>query len=80
MKNIWVGLAFVLFGGYRGYIGGWLEAALYISVGIGFGLMGIVKIEGFERYKKQIDIASWIFVGLGVILFIALLRSDAYGW
>jgi len=80
MKNSWIGLAIIFFGGYTLYTKDVLEAILYFSVGLGFALMGIVKDPRFEAYKKILNIVSWIFVLAGVLLFIAVLRRDAYGW
>ena len=80
MSNYLIGLVFILFGGYKIYVADVLESALYFCVGIGFVLMGAAKDQRFEMFKKQINVASWIFVIGGVILFIAVLRGDAYGW
>lgn len=80
MKNYLIGMAFLIFGGYRLYLSNLLETFLYFSVGIGFILMGAAKDEKFEKFHKKINVASWIFVIGGVILFIAVLRRDAYGW
>ena len=80
MRNYLIGLAFIIFGGYRIYLTNLLEAFLYFAVGIGFVLMGAAKDERFEKYHKQINVASWIFILGGVLLFIAVLRRDAYGW
>jgi len=80
MSNYLIGLAFLGFGGYRIYLADGLEAALYFCVGIGFVLMAAAKDDRFEEYKRQINITSWIFVLGGVLLFIAVLRQDAYGW
>ncbi|MCH7513819.1 MAG: hypothetical protein IH947_07725 [Bacteroidetes bacterium] len=79
MRNTWIGLAIIFFGGYTLYDDDVLEALLYFSVGLGFTLMGIVKDPRFEAYKKILNIVSWIFVLSGVLLFIAVLRRDAYG-
>jgi len=80
MKNYLIGLAVLIFGGYRLYLSDFLETIMYFSVGIGFVLWGAAKDEKFEKFHKQIDVASWIFIIGGVILFIAVLRRDAYGW
>ena len=80
MRNYLIGLAFVLFGVYRIYLNNILEATLYFTVGIGFALMGAAKDARFSNYHKQINIASWVLIITGVILFIAVLRRDAYGW
>ena len=79
MSNYIIGLTFILFGGYKIYLEDVFESLLYFSVGIGFLLMGASKDQRFGKYKKQINIASWVFVLLGVLLFIAVLRRDAYG-
>lgn len=80
MRNYLIGLVFILFGGYRIYISSVFEAILYFCVGVGFVLMGAAKDQRFERFKRTINILSWIFVIAGVLLFIALLRKDVYGW
>jgi hypothetical protein len=80
MTNYLIGLVFLLFGGYKIHLQDFLESALYFCVGIGFLLMGASKDSKFERYKKQINIVSWVFVMLGLLLFIAVIRRDAYGW
>ena len=79
MINYLIGLAFIIFGGYRIYLTNLLEALLYFTVGIGFMLMGAAKEEKLIKFHKQINIASWIFILGGVLLFIAVLRQDAYG-
>lgn len=80
MTNYLIGLVFLVFGGYKTYMEDFLESALYFSVGFGFLLMGASKDARFEQYKKQINVASWVFVLLGLLLFIAVIRRDAYGW
>jgi hypothetical protein len=78
--NTWIGIFFVGFAAYKSIIGdGLLDSVLYSSVGIGFILMDAVKNERFAPYKKILTILSWVFVLAGVLLFIALLRQDAYG-
>ena len=78
MKNTWIGLAIVAFGIYSMVRGETLEAAMYFSVGSGFSLIGILKDPRFYAYKKILNILSWVFVLVGVLLFIAVLRQDAY--
>ena len=78
MKNAWIGLAIIAFGIYTLLGDKFLEAIMYISVGLGFTLMGILKDPRFSSYKKFLNILSWIFVIAGILLFIAVLRQDAY--
>lgn len=80
MRNYLIGLAVLLFGGYRLYVSDLLETLMYFSVGTGFILWEAAKDEKFVKFHKQINVASWIFIIGGVILFIAVLRRDAYGW
>ena len=80
MSNYLIGLVLILFGGYKVYLHDLLESILYFCVGFGFLLMGASRDHRFEKFKKQIHVASWVFVLLGVLLFIAVLRRDAYGW
>ena len=79
IKNTRIGLAIIIFGGYTLYNDDVLEALLYFSVGLGFALMGAVKDPRVEAYSKILHIVSWIFVLSGILLFIAVLRRDAYG-
>jgi len=84
INNTWIGIAFVAFSIYKSITGGdILESTLYASVGIGFVLMDAVmdavKMERFAEYKRLLTILSWIFVLAGILLFIAVLRKDAYG-
>ena len=79
IKNTWIGLAIIFFGCYTLYNDDVLEALLYFSVGLGFALMGAVKDPRVEAYSKILHIVSWIFVLSGILLFIAVLRRDAYG-
>lgn len=78
MKNIWFGIVLIAFGIYRASAGDWLEFSMYCSVGLGFSLMAAIKSNKLVGYKKALEILSWAFVILGVLLFIAVLRSDAY--
>ena len=78
MKNIWFGIVLIGFGIYRASAGDWLEFAMYCSVGLGFSLMAAIRANRLEGFRKILEILSWVFVILGVILFIAVLRSDAY--
>lgn len=79
IRNSWIGVAFMALGAYFATAGrGVLEPMLYATVGAGFVLMDAAKRPSLAPYKKLITILSWVFVLSGVLLFIALLRQDAY--
>ena len=80
IKNTYIGLAFLGFAAYKSIVGaGALESVLYATVGTGFLLMDAVKMESLAPYRRILMILSWVFVLAGLLLFIALLRQDAYG-
>ena len=80
IKNTYIGAALLIFSAYKAMNdANPVEAVLYASVGIGFILMDAVKNPKLAAYKKILNILSWIFVISGLLLFIALLRQDAYG-
>ncbi len=80
INNSLIGIFLVAFAAYKSVTGTEiLEPVLYSSVGIGFILMDAVKNERFAPYKRILTILSWIFILAGVLLFIALIRQDAYG-
>ncbi len=79
IKNSYIGIAFLMFSTYKAIEDvNVLESILYASVGIGFMLMDAVKNPRLADYKKPLTILSWVFVISGLLLFIALLRQDAY--
>jgi len=79
IKNTYIGIAFLMFSAYKATEDvNVLESILYASVGIGFILMDAVKNPRLVDYKKPLNILSWIFVISGLLLFITLLRQDAY--
>jgi hypothetical protein len=57
-----------------------LEGIVYLLVTLGFGLMALIKTDKFARYRKTLNILSWVVILGAVLLFIALLRQDAYSF
>ncbi len=78
MRSLWIPLAFYLLGVYTFVQSRLLESVLYISVGSAFLLLDASKNQRFAKYKKELNILSWIFVAASILLFIAVLRQDAY--
>ena len=56
----------------------WLEASLYICVGSAFPLMWAIRDKKITTNLKFWNILSWALVIIALILFMALLRTDAY--
>ena len=80
LKGTLITVAFAALAVYAFSSGKVLEGIVYILVALGFGLMDMVRSEKFVQYKKPLNIASWVVIIAAVILFVALLRMDAYGW
>ena len=80
ISNTFIGLAFLALAAYKSFSDvNVLESVLYASVGTGFLLMDLVKKPTLAKYQRVLTILSWVFILAGVLLFIALLRQDAYG-
>ena len=58
--------------------GRWVEGILYVSVGSGFTLMNLLKSGFFKTNLKFWNILSWILIILAIVLFLLVLRMDAY--
>ena len=57
----------------------WVEGMLYLCVSFGFILMGLLKSGNIKTNVKLWNIVSWVLIMLGVVLFLFVLRMDAYG-
>ena len=79
MKDLLIPLAFYLLAAYMLVQSRLLEFVLYMSLGSAFLLLPASKNERYMKYKKPLTILSWIFIVVSVLLFIAVLRQDAYG-
>ena len=71
---------FGLLGVYTIYNEKYLEGIVYLLVGFGFALTSMSRSESFSKYKRPLTIISWIVIMGAVIMFIVLLRTDAYNW
>lgn len=56
----------------------YMEMALYLVAGTAFLLMGLIKNGYFAKYKKLVDIISWILIVATVFYFLFMLRMDSY--
>ncbi|ELR69877.1 hypothetical protein C900_04580 [Fulvivirga imtechensis AK7] len=66
----------VAFSFYQIYTADFWEASLYISAGLAFIVMGLLKNEVFPRQKKILNAVSWLLILLAVFLFLFLVRTD----
>jgi len=78
MRSLWIALAFYALAGYMFTQSKTLEVLLYTFVGSAFILMDHAIKARFNKNKKQLTVLSWIFIIGSVLLFIAVLRQDAY--
>jgi hypothetical protein len=56
----------------------WVEGSLYLFMGLGFTLMGLLRAGRIKRNREVWNSISWVLVAVAVVLFILLLRMDAY--
>ncbi|UII34216.1 hypothetical protein LVD17_10380 [Fulvivirga ulvae] len=71
-----VGGLMLLFSFYQIYIKEYWEAAMYISAGLAFITMGLIKREALPKQKTLLNVFSWVFILLAVFLFLFLIRTD----
>lgn len=55
----------------------YLEMVLYIMAGTSFALMGLLKEDKFQKYKKTLDIILWTLIIFTAVYFLFMLRNDA---
>lgn len=56
----------------------WVEGLLYLSVGSGFSVLNLLKAGFFKSHLKFWNILSWALIVLAILLFLLVLRMDAY--
>jgi len=72
------GTLFLLLCVYRLFFGAYIEATMYLSLAIGFGITGIIKNELYLHHGKLLGIISWVMIFIALLIFLYLLRMDAY--
>lgn len=60
------------------YNANWLEGALYLTVGTAFPLMWAIRDKKITNNLKFWNALAWGLVIIALLLFLALLRTDAY--
>lgn len=71
-----VGGLMLAFACYQLYKNDYWEASLYISAGLAFTTMGLLKNEALPRYRPLLNVLSWIFILLAGFLLLFLVRTD----
>lgn len=71
-----VGIIFLLLGFYKLSEGVGFEGALYIIMGFGFIIMGIVNTRVWIKYEKLLTILSWILIITAGLMFLYLIQTD----
>lgn len=69
-------LAFISLAMYYLVMANWLEALLYLSVGIAFPLMWAIRDGQITTNIKLWNSISWALVILALLLFVVQLRLD----
>lgn len=72
-------IAFVLLSTYNYLHQHWVEGSMYLSVALGFLIMGLMKSGHVSKENKVWNVVSWVLIVMGVVLFLVVLRMDAYG-
>jgi uncharacterized membrane protein HdeD (DUF308 family) len=71
-----IGVIMIAFSGYQLTIPEYWEFALYISAGLAFIVMGMIKNEVFPNHKKLMTILSWVLIFIAGFLLLFLARTD----
>ena len=80
-RSIFFGLAFIALGIYEYVEGKPQETLLYMMVGGSFIITYYSYRESTKpEWKKPLTIASWVFIALAAIVFLYLLREEAWSW
>lgn len=78
LLNYFIPLAFLVLAGFNIYSKNWLEAILYLCVGVAFPLMWAIRDGKITSNVKLWNIISWGLVIVALFLFLLVLRTDAY--
>jgi amino acid permease len=70
--------AFLLLAGFNLYAARWLEAALYVSVGVAFPLMWAIRDGLIKSHLKFWNLVAWLLVFVALLLFFAVLQLDGH--
>lgn len=76
--NYLIPVAFLLLAGFNLYAARWLEAALYLSVGIAFPLMWAIRDGKIKSNLKLWNLTAWMLVFIALLLFFAVLLQDGH--
>ena len=81
MNNLlkyFIPLAFLVLAGFNLINSNWLEASLYLCVGFAFPLMWAIRDGNITSNVKIWNLVSWGLIIVALLLFLAVLRTDAY--
>ena len=70
-------LAFVVLAFFNLYSTRWLEASLYLSVGMAFPIMWAIRDGQIKSNLRFWNSLAWGLVIIALLLFLAVLRLDA---
>jgi hypothetical protein len=71
-----VGIAMLFFSLYQLSKPDFWEATLYLSAGLAFISMGLIKDNVFEQHKKLLTIVSWALIIISGFMLLFLIRTD----
>ena len=78
LLNYIIPVAFILLAIFNLYAEKWLEGVLYLTVGTAFPLMWAIRDKQITKNLKFWNALAWGLVIVALLLFLALLRTDAY--
>jgi len=70
------GTLFFFLGLYKIFIYDYWEATMYMALGIGFSITGILKNDLFLSSKRLLEVVSWVMIFIAIFIFLFLLRTD----
>jgi hypothetical protein len=71
-------VALALLALFNFYNQNWLEGILYVAVGVAFPLQWALRDGKIKENVKFWNAVSWVLIILALVLFLALLRTDAH--
>ena len=71
-----IGLLLAALAIYKLLAGNILESLTYITAGLAFVTMGLIKNKVMQKHSKFLNVASWILVLVAGFLLLVLFRSD----
>lgn len=72
-----VGGAMLCFAIYQIVRQDYWEFSLYVTAGLAFVVMGLIKNDALPQYKKFLNVVSWVLIITAGLLFLFLIQTEA---